>query len=95
MSNVTLTTEELELLKYGLKHHIQPLQVNKTDILTTFDFIHRAMTKGLRGEKQSRQVKTKISNLAHIYANSYKPALHELKNSEFFYVQMKVVRQLF
>ena len=91
MSNVTLTTEKLELLKYGLKHHIQPL----TDILTTFDFIHRAMTKGLRGEKQSRQVKTKISNLAHIYANSYKPALHELKNSEFFYVQMKVVRQLF
>lgn len=95
MSNVTLTTEKLELLKCGLKHHIQPLQVNKTDILTTFDFIHRAMTKGLRGEKQSRQVKTKISNLAHIYANSYKPALHELKNSEFFYVQMKVVRQLF
>ena len=95
MSNVTLTTEELELLKYGLKHHIQPLQVNKTDILTTFDFIHRAMTKGLRGEKQSRQVKTKISNLAHIYANSYKPALHELKNTEFFYVHMKVVRPLF
>ena len=35
LSNVTLTTEELELLKYGLKHPIHPLQVNKTDILAT------------------------------------------------------------
>ena len=46
--NVTLMTEELELLKYGLKHPIHPLQVNKTDILTMFDFIHCAMTKDLR-----------------------------------------------
>ena len=43
--NVILTTEEFELLKYGLKHPIHPLQVNKMDTLTTFDFIHRAMTK--------------------------------------------------
>ena len=77
--NVTLMTEELELLKYGLKHPIHPLQVNKTDILTTFDFIHHAMTKDLRDEKQSGEVKTKISNLAHSYVNSYKPTLHALK----------------
>ena len=56
MSNVSLRTEELELLKYGLKHPIHPLQVNQTDILTTFDFIHRAITKDLRDEKQSRDV---------------------------------------
>ena len=79
LSNVTLTTEELELLKYGLKHPIHPLQVNKTDILTTFDFIHCAMTKDLRDEKQSGEVKTKISNLGHSYVNSYKPTLHALK----------------
>ena len=77
--NVTLTTDELELLKYGLKHPIHPLQVNKTDILTTFDFIHRAMTKDLRDEKQSGEVKTKISNLAHSYVNSYKATLHALE----------------
>ena len=41
LSNVTLTTEELELLKYGSKHPINPLQVNKMDILITFDFIHQ------------------------------------------------------
>ena len=71
MSNVTLTTEELELMKYGLKHPIQPLQVNKTDIVTMFDFI-----------QQSSEVKTKISNLALSYANSYKPTLHAIKNIE-------------
>ena len=76
--NVTLTTDELELLKYGLKHPIHPLQVNKTDILT-FDFIHRAMTKDLRDEKQSGEVKTKISNLAYSYVNSYNPTLLALK----------------
>ena len=79
LANVTLTTEELELLKYGLKHPIHPLQVNKMDILTTFDFIRRAMTKDSKKEKQSGEVKTKISNLAHRYVNSYKPTLHALK----------------
>ena len=84
LSNVTLTTEELELLKYGLKHPIHPLQVNKTDTLTTFDFIHRAMAKDLRDEKQSGEVKTKISNLAHCYVNSYKSTLHALKKHRIF-----------
>ena len=79
LSNLTLTTEELELLKYGLKHPIHPLQVNKMDILTTFDFIRHAMTKDSRDEKQSGEVKTKISNLPHSYVNSYKPTLHPLK----------------
>ena len=40
-----LTTEELDVLKYGLKHLIHPLQINKTDALTTCDFILRTMTK--------------------------------------------------
>ena len=64
MSNVSQMTEKLELLKYDFKHPIDLLQVNKTNILTTFDFIHRVMTKDLRDEKQSAEVKTKISNLA-------------------------------
>ena len=79
LPNVTLTTEGLELLKYCLKHPIHPLQLNKRDILTTFDFIHRAMTKDLGDETQSGKVKTNISNLTHSYVNSYKPTLHALK----------------
>ena len=58
---------------------MHPLQLNKTDILTTFDFIHLAMAKDLSDEKQSGEVITKISNLANSYVNSYKPTLHALK----------------
>ena len=82
MSDSNLKTEELNPLKYGLKHPIHSLQVNKIDILPTFDFIHPAMTKDLRDEKQFGEVKTKISNLARSYVNSYKPQLHALKNIE-------------
>ena len=71
--------EELELVKYGLKHPIYLLQVNKTDILAKLNFIHWAMTKDLRDEKQSGEVKTKFSNLTHSYVNSYTPILHTLK----------------
>ena len=57
--------------------YIHPLQGNKTDILTSFDFIHCAMmTKDLRDEKQPGEVKTKISCLLHSHVNSYTPTLH-------------------
>ena len=43
--------DELESLKYELKHSIETLQISKTDVLTTFDFIHRSMSKNLKHEK--------------------------------------------
>ena len=53
------------------------------------------MTKNLRDEKQSGEVKTKISNLAHSYVNSHKPTLHALKEHQtLFYIQIKVLGQL-
>ena len=48
LSSKLSITDELEVLKYGLKHPIHPLQINKTDILLTFDFIHRATTNDLK-----------------------------------------------
>ena len=83
LSNFNLTTEELESLKYGLKHPTHSLQVNKMDILSTFDFFHGTIPKDLRDQKQSGKVKTKISNLTHSYVNSHKPTLHALKNIDF------------
>ena len=52
-------------------------------ILTTFDFIHHAVAKDFRDEKQSGEVKTKISNLAHSYVNSYNQHCMFLKNIKF------------
>ena len=46
-------TENFQLVRYYLKQPIHPLQVKKTDILTTFDFIHLAMSKDLRYENES------------------------------------------
>ena len=65
LSTIALTTEELDVLKYGLKHPIHPLHVNKTDVLTTFDFILRTMIKDFKNEKQSGELNAKLSNLAN------------------------------
>ena len=60
LSTITLTTEELDVLKDGLKHLIHPLHVNKTDVLTTFEFTLKTMTNDLKHEKQSGELKAKL-----------------------------------
>ena len=54
VSGTRLSDDELEILKYGLKHSIEPLHINTTDVLTTFDFIHRSISKDLKHEKDTR-----------------------------------------
>ena len=53
--------------------------LNKTDILTTFDFILRTMTKDLKNEKQSGERKAKLSNLTNTYVNNYRPSKYVMK----------------
>ena len=79
LSSKLLTTDELEVSKYGLKHPIQSLQINETDTLTTFALIHRAMTNDLKDKKHSGELKTKMSHLPNSYVNSYKPTKNSLK----------------
>ena len=42
LSSYKLTDEQVEILKYGLKHPIEPKHLLKTDILATFEQIHRS-----------------------------------------------------
>ena len=79
LSKTKLTEEELDILKFGLKHSIEPLRINKTDVLTTFDFIHRAMSKDLQDVKEAGEVKAKMFYLANNYLNSYKPSKNKLR----------------
>ena len=72
LSATRLTDVELEILKNGLKHSIEPLYINKTDVLITFDFIHRSMSKYLKHEKDAGEVKATIFYLANNYVNAYK-----------------------
>ena len=69
LSSIKLTDEEQGVLKYGLKHPIEPRFINKTDVLTTFDFIHRAMNKDLKDNRDAGEVKAKLSYLANSYVN--------------------------
>ena len=61
-----IATEELDVLKYGLKHPIHTLHVNKTDVLITFEFIPKTMTKDLKHEKQSGGLKAKLLNFIKV-----------------------------
>ena len=79
LSTITLTTEELDVLKYGLKYPLHPLHLNKTVVLKTFDFILRTMTKDLKNDKQSGELKAKLSNLANTYVNNYRPLKYAMK----------------
>ena len=79
LSGTRLSDDELEILKYGLKHSIEPLHINKTDVLTTFDFIHRSMSKDLKHEKDAGKVKAKISYLTNKYVNTYKSSKNTLR----------------
>ena len=40
-------TEEEEILKYCLKHPIEPKHLLKTDILATFEKLHRSLSRYL------------------------------------------------
>ena len=55
------------------------LTTEELDVLKTFDFILRTMTKDLKNEKQSGELKAKISNLANTYVNNYRPSKYTMK----------------
>ena len=80
LSSIKLTEKELGVLKYGFKRPIEPRFINKTDVLTTFDFIHRAMNKDLKDNRDAGEVKAKLSYLANSYVNSYKPTKNVLRS---------------
>lgn len=67
---------EINVLKYDLKHQIHPLHINNTDVLTSFDFILKKMTKDLKNGKQAGEL---LSNLANSYVNNYRPSKYPMK----------------
>ena len=72
LSASRLSDDKLEILKDGLKHSVEPLHINKTDVLTIFDFIHQLMNKDLKQRKMQEQVKAKMSYLTNNCVNAYK-----------------------
>ena len=79
LSSYKLTEEEAEILKYGSKHPIEPKHLLKTDILATFEQIHRPLSRDLKDERNPGELKAMISNLANVYWSSYKPTQNTLR----------------
>ena len=51
----------------------------KTDILATFEQIHRSLSRDLKDDRKSGQLKATISNLANVYWSSYKRTQNTLR----------------
>ena len=81
LSNTRLSPDELDLLKNGLDFAIPPATINKTDIFTQFEKIHRLLTSDIKNEEYGKkaELRTEMSHLAINYYNSYKPRRADLK----------------
>ena len=78
-SNHNLSEREEDILQNGLKYAIPPSMVNKTDVLSTFELIHRSMKSDLKCDADGGRLKAEISVLAHCYTSNYKPSKATLK----------------
>ena len=62
-----------------MKQPIEPKTLIKTDILSTFESIHRTLSRDLKYQNQSGELKASLSNLANVYLSTYKPTKNTLK----------------
>ena len=79
LSSYKLTDEEVEILKYGLKHPTEPKHLLKSHFLATFEQIHHSLLHDLKDKRKSGQLKARISNLGNVYWSSYKPTQNTLR----------------
>ena len=79
ISNYKLTSEEEDLLKFGLKFGIPPTTICKSDVYTTFESLNAFLQSRLSSESHSAAVSSALSHTAHQYCNNYKPSRHALK----------------
>ena len=82
-----LSQEESHLLKAGLYFSIQLDKIEKSEIFTTFEKIHRLFLHNLKSEKTKSQIKAQLSYLANSYFYNYKPSPRILR-------QHRVLRNL-
>ena len=65
LSSYNLTSEESDVLKYGLGYAVPPINVNKTDVLVTFEKINCFLSKELVDTGNTIILKCEISHLAN------------------------------
>ena len=68
-----LSQKESNLLKAGLCFSIQPDEIRKSEIFTTFENIHRSFINDLKSEEIKSQIKAHLSYLTNSHFYNYKP----------------------
>ena len=79
LTQYELSQEESDLLKAGLYFSIQPDEIRKSEIFTTFEMIYRSFLSNLKSEKTKNQIKAHLWYLANSYFYNYKPSLRILR----------------
>ena len=70
-----LSQEESDLLKAGLYFSIQPDNIRKSEIFTTFEKINRLFLNNLKSEETKSQIKAHLSYLANFYNDKPSPSI--------------------
>ena len=79
LSRHSLSNVETELLKYGLHHSLPPKMLNKTEVLVSYDLLHRFMKEDLKHQQDSGKLQSEISHIANSYYYNYLPSKSTLK----------------
>lgn len=79
LSSQNLTSEQLEILKYGPSHSICPSTISKTDVFSCFELINRTMVRNILDRKLKGKLVADLSHLAHSYVSSHQPSAADLK----------------
>ena len=87
LTKYELTQEESDLLKASLNFSIQPDKIQKSEIFTTFEKIHRSFLNNLKSEETKSQTKADLSYLSNSYLYNYRTSLHIVR-------QHRVLRNL-
>ena len=79
LTQYELSQEESNLLKVGLYFSIQPDKVQKSELFTTFQKIHRSFINNLTSEETNSPAKVYLSYLVNSYFSNYKLSPHILR----------------
>ena len=79
ISSCCLTSEQLNMLKFGLSHSICRPSISKTDVFTCFELIHLTMAKKLIDKKHDAKLVADLSHLAHFYVSPHRATTADRK----------------
>ena len=74
-----LTSEQLNMLKFGLSHSISRPSISKTDVFNCFELIHLTMAKNLIDKTHDAKLVADLSHLARSYVSAHRPTTSDRK----------------